>query len=152
MSDPKEYSNGEITILWKPELCTHSANCARGLREVFNPKYVNDARVSYRSYAGRTNLRTGVLDCGGATYPNDPFDVRMSQPMLTGLAMFLEEGPKLKVNDGLVTVESAKWGTFEECVPADHLQEVGQFGPFTGGFDSVGLFEDIVARTRKAGF
>lgn len=123
----------------------------RYMQQVFNPKYVDDPRVAYRSYAGRTNLRTGVLDCGGATYPNDPFDVRMSQPMLTPLAAFLEEGLALKVNDGLVTVESAKWGTFEECVPADHLQEVGQFGPFTGGFDSVGLFTKIVKRIRRAG-
>lgn len=34
----KEYSNGEVTIVWKPELCTHSANCARGLPEVFKPR------------------------------------------------------------------------------------------------------------------
>jgi CDGSH-type Zn-finger protein/uncharacterized Fe-S cluster protein YjdI len=32
----KEYSNGEITIVWKPELCIHSANCVNGLPEVFN--------------------------------------------------------------------------------------------------------------------
>ena len=121
------------------------------MREVFNPKYTNDPRVTYKSYAGRTNLRTGVLDCNDTTYPNDPFDVRMSQPMLTPLAAFLEEGLALKVNDGLVTVDSAKWGTFEECVAADHLQEVGQLGPFTGGFDSVGLFTRIVKRIRKAG-
>jgi len=34
----KEYSNGEITIVWKPNTCTHSENCWRGLAEVFNPK------------------------------------------------------------------------------------------------------------------
>lgn len=123
----------------------------RYMKNVFNPKYVDDPRVVYRSYAGRTNLRTGLLDCGGATYPNDPLDVRMAQPMLAPLALFLEEGLALKVNDGLVTVDSARWGTFEECVPADHLQEVGQLGPFTGGFDSVGLFTRIVKRIRKAG-
>ena len=32
------YSNGEVTIVWKPELCIHSGNCARGLPEVFKPK------------------------------------------------------------------------------------------------------------------
>ena len=32
------YSNGEVTIAWKPELCIHSGNCARGLPEVFKPK------------------------------------------------------------------------------------------------------------------
>ena len=34
----KEYSNGEVTIVWKNGLCIHSGICARGLHEVFNPK------------------------------------------------------------------------------------------------------------------
>ena len=34
----KEYSNGEMTIVWQPHLCTHSAICARGLPSVFQPK------------------------------------------------------------------------------------------------------------------
>lgn len=37
----KEYSNGEVTIVWKNELCIHSTICwkhATGLPEVFNPK------------------------------------------------------------------------------------------------------------------
>ena len=33
-----KYSNGEVTIVWKPELCIHSGNCARGLPEVFKPR------------------------------------------------------------------------------------------------------------------
>ncbi len=36
----KHYSNGEITIVWKPTVCIHSTKCwkgADGLREVFNP-------------------------------------------------------------------------------------------------------------------
>lgn len=34
----KEYSNGEVTIVWKAHLCTHSAFCAKGLPTVFQPK------------------------------------------------------------------------------------------------------------------
>jgi len=33
-----KYSNGEVTIVWKPELCIHSGRCLRGLPEVFKPK------------------------------------------------------------------------------------------------------------------
>jgi uncharacterized Fe-S cluster protein YjdI len=33
----KRYTNGEITVVWKPELCSHSGICARGLPLVFNP-------------------------------------------------------------------------------------------------------------------
>ena len=34
----KHYSNGEITVVWKPDICSHSGVCARGLPEVFRPK------------------------------------------------------------------------------------------------------------------
>lgn len=33
-----KYSNGEVTIIWKPSLCTHSANCVRGLPLVFDSR------------------------------------------------------------------------------------------------------------------
>lgn len=38
MGKVKEYSNGEVTVLWKPELCIHSAKCVHELPEVFKPK------------------------------------------------------------------------------------------------------------------
>jgi uncharacterized Fe-S cluster protein YjdI len=34
----RKYSNGEVVIVWKPELCVHSGICARGLPDVFDPK------------------------------------------------------------------------------------------------------------------
>lgn len=34
----KEYTNGEVTIVWQPDLCTHSGNCVRGLPNVFKPR------------------------------------------------------------------------------------------------------------------
>jgi len=36
--ETKEYTNGEITILWKPGLCIHSGVCVRTLPQVYNPK------------------------------------------------------------------------------------------------------------------
>ncbi|MDZ4745798.1 MAG: (4Fe-4S)-binding protein [bacterium] len=38
MSIEKHYSNGDVTIVWKPDLCQHSARCFRTLPEVFNPR------------------------------------------------------------------------------------------------------------------
>jgi uncharacterized Fe-S cluster protein YjdI len=34
----KEYTNGEVTIVWQPDLCIHAGNCVKGLPEVFNAK------------------------------------------------------------------------------------------------------------------
>lgn len=34
----REYSNGEVTVVWQPALCTHSTLCWRALPEVFDPK------------------------------------------------------------------------------------------------------------------
>lgn len=32
------YTNGEITIVWKPSVCIHSAVCVKQLPSVYNPK------------------------------------------------------------------------------------------------------------------
>jgi uncharacterized Fe-S cluster protein YjdI len=34
----KEYTNGEVTVVWKPDICIHSAICIKGLPRVFNTK------------------------------------------------------------------------------------------------------------------
>jgi uncharacterized Fe-S cluster protein YjdI len=34
----KQYTNGEVTIVWKNEQCIHSTLCWKGLNTVFNPK------------------------------------------------------------------------------------------------------------------
>jgi uncharacterized Fe-S cluster protein YjdI len=34
----KKYTNGEVTIVWKPTTCIHSAICFRGLGKVFDPQ------------------------------------------------------------------------------------------------------------------
>lgn len=34
----KEYSNGEITVVWQSSKCIHSANCVKNLSSVFQPQ------------------------------------------------------------------------------------------------------------------
>lgn len=34
----KEYTNGEVTIIWQADKCIHCGNCAKGLPQVFKPR------------------------------------------------------------------------------------------------------------------
>jgi uncharacterized Fe-S cluster protein YjdI len=34
----KEYTNGEVTIVWQSSKCIHSGNCVGNLPDVFRPK------------------------------------------------------------------------------------------------------------------
>ncbi len=33
-----KYSNNEITVFWKPDVCIHSTNCWKASLKIFNPK------------------------------------------------------------------------------------------------------------------
>lgn len=33
-----EYTNGELTIIWQPELCQHAGICVKTLPGVYKPK------------------------------------------------------------------------------------------------------------------
>jgi uncharacterized Fe-S cluster protein YjdI len=33
-----KYSNDDVTVVWKPAMCTHSKHCWKELSEVFKPK------------------------------------------------------------------------------------------------------------------
>lgn len=34
----KRYKRDGVTVVWQPGLCSHSTNCWKGLRHVFNPR------------------------------------------------------------------------------------------------------------------
>ena len=58
-------------------------------------------------------------------------------------------------NDGLVIVSDAKWGRFLGCIPADHVDQVGQiFGDRPGllnDWEYLGFFEELVGFLRSHG-
>ncbi|MFI5301086.1 MAG: esterase/lipase family protein [Polyangiales bacterium] len=122
----------------------------------FNPKYTDDPRVAYFSYAGRSDDLDGNPDCLSALYPDDPTKLDDGQALLKPLMEYLKDGTNDKPNDGLVTVQSARWGTFLQCVPADHLSECGLIG-INGvnpksGFDHLVFFRTVVQRVRDRGY
>ena len=83
MEKKKEYSNGEITVVWKPVTCIHSAKCVNGLPSVFKPddspwiqvdeansdelmatidKCPSGALTYYKNTDGPSNEKTDVID------------------------------------------------------------------------------------------
>ena len=115
----------------------------------FNRLYPNLPEIEYRSWAGRSvpnRLRQdrGDEHCSDGLYPNpDGRDVVDPLFALFWPRIQEAEGP----NDGLISVSSAKWGEFQGCVPADHLDEVGLIGDPErqrfSGFEYLSLFELI---------
>ncbi len=67
MDVKKEYSNGEITVVWKPKLCFHAKECVHGLPDVFKPK---DKPWIQVSNASSEALQATVEKCpsGALTY------------------------------------------------------------------------------------
>ncbi|MBS2017280.1 MAG: hypothetical protein JST00_30635 [Deltaproteobacteria bacterium] len=98
--------------------------------ESFNPSVRDDARVTYLSYAGVSSVAS-IPNPQDYTACEGKIDTRLGirdlmDATLVPAAGFVAHGTELRPNDGMVTVESAKWGKFLGCVPADHLDEVGQ--------------------------
>jgi triacylglycerol lipase len=135
-------------------------------RDSFNPDVKDDPRVTYVSWAG-------VSDVIGIPNPKDydacegKLQTRLGirdgmDATLVPAAAFVAHGTELRPNDGMVTVESAKWGKFMGCIPADHLDEVGQpkhgKHPLTG-FDHVEFYrkmassldDEVAAHARETG-
>ncbi len=65
----KLYSNGEITVVWQPHLCIHSAACAVGLPKVFDP----GRRPWVDPHAAPTiEIRNQVIMCPSGALTLDP--------------------------------------------------------------------------------
>lgn len=126
----------------------------------FNAQYTDSPTVQYFSISGRTDLHLGGADCITPAAPSfvtrfaaavDPVDPLLSIPEI------ILDGGLLDpfANDGLVQVRNAKWGTFLGCIPADHLDEVGQIlgdpPGLTSGWRHKDFFADLVGYLRSQG-
>ena len=127
--------------------------------DAFNAKYPDDPNVAYFSIAGRSQNGGGDIDCGSDR--EAPFIEKWDQvtspvnALLSGTATLINgSASPSPTNDGLVTVASAKWGTFLGCVPADHLSEVCQIGGQSSGssYDCVTMYRDIADWLVARGF
>jgi uncharacterized Fe-S cluster protein YjdI len=108
MGKTKEYSNGEVTVVWKPEACIHSAICAKGLPEVFKP----GERPWVKIDAATTNAivdQVKACPSGALSYYMNADGDQSSETLKTKVEV-LENGPLLVYGTLNVT---HKDGSFE---------------------------------------
>jgi triacylglycerol lipase len=140
----------------------------------FNRQTPDAPGVYYQSWAGVSHpagragpeaeaaAREHCAGPGGASYLRHEGTRDALNPALLATAPFsyaaggddgaVRSGP----SDGMVAVESAKWGAFRGCVPADHYDVIGQFGqaardPLTG-FDAADFYAFVAADLAARGF
>ncbi len=108
------------------------------MQNVFNPHTPNVNGIYYQSWAAKakTSCPSVILEA-------------------TWLVLLAYEGS----NDGLVSVNSAKWGNFRGVedaawysVGCDHLNIVGQLFGITPGFDADEFYIDVASDLKDRGF
>ena len=146
---------GNTTSLAKPLLLFSKPGIA-----AFNAKYPDVAGLPYFSIAGRSSgaLTSGACKPDLAVSFTTSFDLALDtlDPALAILAPILSGTfVNQHTHDGLVRSEDSRWGTFLGCVPADHLDEIGQLlgdGPGLGNpWRHQPFFRDLVAFLRSRG-
>ncbi len=130
--------------------------------ETFNRTFPSSPSVAYYSIAGRSDRTLGGQLCqpqgGGPAFVSRYDSVRDPIDPLLALGESVLDGDLLdpEPNDGLVRVSDARWGTFLGCIPADHLDQVGQLlgdSPgFRNDFDYLEFYEELVAWLRIQGY
>lgn len=133
---------------------------AESSAEGFNARNPDDARVYYQSWAGVSNV--GAIP-NWKDYPTCGYKVEtyryrrdVMDPLLVPVAAIVAHGVSVLPNDGMATVESAKYGNFRGCIPADHLDEVGQIKDEAAdrrtGFDHVRFYRNVAFDLARRGY
>ena len=125
----------------------------------FNAATPDAPGVKYWSVAGRSNL-SGADQCPPSSTITREWDgsVDTMKAVLSPVAAILSLAalPATPVHDGLVTLDSAQWGTFLGCVPADHFDEVcqiaGQSPGIANSFECLQLYGNLGTMLTNAGY
>ncbi|MFT5429996.1 MAG: pimeloyl-ACP methyl ester carboxylesterase [Myxococcota bacterium] len=132
-TDPLEEVEVRATLLWMST--EHLENFAND--------YPTDTSVDWISYAGRAGITAlGWPECVDVPLPNPVAKAPLTLPLLATWTLL--GGLAGVDNDGLVTVDSSKWGDFRGCLPADHIQEIGMFIGVPQVFDHLAFFQQHV--------
>ncbi|MEM6524044.1 MAG: (4Fe-4S)-binding protein [Bacteroidota bacterium] len=89
----KEYSNGELSIIWKPQLCIHAGECVKALPSVYKP---NEKPWITAENATTQELKDQIAKCpsGALSYRMDNED-NNSDPEVLARVEVKANGPLL---------------------------------------------------------
>lgn len=125
----------------------------------FNKAHPDSPGIFYASIGGRSSLRGNDEDCTGDVA--QPFitswygTLDPLNPLFDAFAILLA-GDQDYVNDGLVRAKDARRGQFWGCLPADHVDEIGQIlgeNPGLGNdWKYLTFYSQVIAYMRSQGF
>lgn len=104
----KEYSNGEITVVWKPNTCMHAEKCWRGLSRVFQPKskpWINLDGASSNAITSQVDLcPSGALSWykNSDEKPTDQAETQLHVEVLRNGPVLINGNIDLKLSNGRV--------------------------------------------------
>ena len=155
-SDAAWLADESVQAAYDPNLAAAVATLQPSTMAVFNETHPDPVGVPIFSVAGVTNLLSlDQPECEGGLWPrSDRVDVVDAFFAAAGLYLSNTDGGWVfnpTPNDGLVTVSSARWGTFLGCIPADHPDEIGHIldsGNLVSGFDHRRMYLDLLRNAR----
>jgi len=102
----KEYSNGELNVVWKPAKCIHAEECVKALPEVYNPKQKPWIKAKN---ASTQQLKDQITKCpsGALSYHMEGEEDQESSSLETKVEV-MENGPLLVFGTLKVTDKSGK--------------------------------------------
>lgn len=138
----------ELVDDWDPRLSDSVLQMSSEGAAAFN-EATPDTSVPIYSVAAFSNLVPANSLCDGGLLWDRPNRVDSMDPLLLATVPHLSDYSILnpRLNDGVVPTDSMIWGQFLGCVPADHLDEVGQIADFTrgliSGFSHKEMYEEL---------
>jgi uncharacterized Fe-S cluster protein YjdI len=117
----KEYTNGEVTIVWQPGLCIHSAKCVQGLGKVFDPNRKPWIDMSQASSQEITN-QVGKCPSGALSMKetvNDQSNESIKVQLMPGGPLVLQGHCQVVREDG--TQETRKNVAFCRCTKSSNF-------------------------------
>ena len=132
MGKNKEYSNGEVTVVWKPDICIHAAKCVGNLPEVFKPKEKPWIKVDQANTEAIINA-VSACPSGALSIRKDSEQEKENQKNLEDMKVQVMDNGPLLVH-GTITLTHAD-GSVEEKEKITAFCRCGKSGnqPFCDG-------------------